>query len=289
VIALFWQELRDPALGCSSYLLGDEVEGSAMVVDALGALGADAYVLAAQDAGLAIQWVVETHVHADHASAARELAEGLGLPVTLSHRAVAQFPVAPVRDGDQLNLGSVTVTVWETPGHTPDSISLVVRDALRGSEPWLVLTGDSLFVGDVGRPDLGDADPEQIRAAALDQFRSVHRLLELPDFTEVHPAHYGSSPCGGLLMSKKPSSTVGYERRFNRMLSFSDPEAFVDQQLQLLKPPPPDAARLRQENLGVPPSELAPTAGAQRVAPPPLVLGSDGGWDSSREEGGRQR
>lgn len=247
---MFWQVLRDPALGCSSYVLGDDLEGSAMVVDALGAVGADAYVLAAQEAGLAIRWVVETHVHADHASAAQELAAAVNVPVTLSHRAQAAFPTAPVRDGDEIRWGSVGVTIWETPGHTPDSISLVVRDTVRGDDPWVVLTGDSLFVGDVGRPDLGDAAPEQIRASALDQFHSVRRFLTLPDFTEVHPAHYGSSPCGGLFMSKKPSSTVGYERRFNRMLMLDEPEGFVDQQLALLKPPPADAKRLRQVNLG---------------------------------------
>ncbi len=257
---MFWQVLRDPALGCSSYLLGDEVEGSAMVVDALGALGAEAYVLAAQEAGLAIRWVVETHVHADHASAAQALAAAMQVPVTLSHRANASFPTAAVRDGDEIRWGSLEVTVWETPGHTPDSISLVVRDTERGRDPWVVLTGDSLFVGDVGRPDLGDAAPEQIRAAALDQFHSVRRFLGLPDFTEVHPAHYGSSPCGGLFMSKKPSSTVGYERRFNRMLDIAEAEQFVDQQLALLKPPPEDAERLRQENLGAPASERIPAS-----------------------------
>ncbi len=263
---MFWQVLRDPTLGCSSYVLGDDLEGSAMVVDALGAVGAEAYVLAAQEAGLAIRWVVETHVHADHASAAHELAVAVNVPVTLSHRAVASFPTTPVRDGDVIRWGSVGVTVWETPGHTPDSISLVVRDTVRGDDPWVVLTGDSLFVGDVGRPDLGDAASAKIRAAALDQFHSVRRFLTLPDFTEVHPAHYGSSPCGGLFMSKKPSSTVGYERRFNRMLMLDEPEGFVDQQLALLKPPPADAKRLRQVNLG------AVVAPAVHEAAPALPL-----------------
>lgn len=265
---MFWQVLRDPTLGCSSYLLGDEGEGSAMVVDALGALGAEAYVLAAQEAGLAIRWVVETHVHADHASAAQALAAAVQVPVTLSHRADASFPTAAVRDGDQIRWGSLEVTVWETPGHTPDSISLVLRDTGRGRDPWVVLTGDSLFVGDVGRPDLGDAAPEQIRAAALDQFHSVRRFLTLPDFTEVHPAHYGSSPCGGLFMSKKPSSTVGYERRFNRMLDIAEADQFVDQQLALLKPPPADAERLRQENLGAPGAARVGAAAPSRPLSP---------------------
>lgn len=247
---MHWQALRDPNLGCNSYLLGDEAAGAAMVVDPLEAVGADSYVLAAQEAGLTIGWVVETHVHADHASAAAALAGMLALPVTVSHQAQASFPTAPVRDGDQIRMGAVAVTVWETPGHTPDSISLVVCDEVRGSDPWLVMTGDSLFVGDVGRPDLGDAGPDAIRAAAADQFRSVHRLLTLPDYTEVYPAHYGSSPCGGLFMSKKPASTIGYERRFNRMVAVTDPDRFVEDQLTFLKDPPPEAAAMRQLNLG---------------------------------------
>jgi hydroxyacylglutathione hydrolase len=247
---MIWLTLSDPNLGCNSYVLGDEVEGVGMVVDALGALGPEAYILAAQEAGLELRYVVETHVHADHASAAAALAGMLGVPVTVSHRAAPAFPAHPVKDGDIMQMGRVRVTVWETPGHTPDSISLVVQDLVRGEDPWLVMTGDSLFVGDVGRPDLADAEPNAIRAAARDQFQSVHRLMGLPDFTEVYPAHYGSSPCGGLFMSRKPNSTIGYERRFNRMLAISDPDTFVEEQLKLLKPPPEDANKLRAANLG---------------------------------------
>lgn len=247
---MIWTVLNDSNLGCNSYLLGDEVTGTALAVDPLGALGADAYVLAAQDAGLSITHIVETHVHADHASAAQELAEGLGLQVSLSHQAPAAYAYTPLRDGDTLTLGGVTVTIWETPGHTPDSISLLVTDSARGPDPWVVMTGDSLFVGDVGRPDLAEATSELIERAAEDQFHSVRRFLALPDFTEVWPAHYGSSPCGGLFMSKKQNSTIGYERRFNRMLDITDPTVFVEQQLMLLKPPPPEAAQLRAKNLG---------------------------------------
>ncbi len=257
---MIWQPFRDPVLGCSSFLLGDEVTGVGLVVDALGSVGPDAYILAAQEAGLAIGFVVETHVHADHASAAAGLADALGLPVTLSHKAEASFPMNPVQDGAEIALGSLVVTVWETPGHTPDSVSLIVRDKTRSDDPWLVMTGDSLFVGDVGRPDLVDAEPELIRRAAQDQYESVHRLMTLPDFTELHPAHYGSSPCGGLFMSKKPESTIGYERRTNRMLAIDDPDEFAALQLNLLKPPPLDAARLRKLNLGDPADDAPVTA-----------------------------
>ena len=247
---MIWETLRDPALGCSSYLIGDESVGEGMVVDALGALGYAAYVLAAQEAGLEIKWVVETHVHADHASSAGALAAAGGVPVSLSHEARPEFPSQALRDGDEVVLGAVRVTVWETPGHTPDSLSLVVRDLNRSEDPWLVMSGDSLFVGDVGRPDLADADPDRTLQAAHDQFRSVGRLMTLPDYTEVHPAHYGSSPCGGLFMSKKPSSTIGFERHTNPMLRIEDPDEFARYQLTLLKPPPLEAARLREANLG---------------------------------------
>ncbi|MDA8193840.1 MAG: MBL fold metallo-hydrolase [Thermaerobacter sp.] len=247
---MIWNVLQDPTLGCNSYIVGDEMSGTALVVDPLGVLGAETYIMAAQDLGLSIAYVAETHVHADHMSAAGELVAALGLKVSLSHRAPASFPFNPLHEGDTLTMGPVAVDVWETPGHTPDSISFVVRDTLRGSEPWLVMSGDSLFVGDVGRPDLVDATPDKVQAAALDQFRSVHRLMELPDFTELHPAHYGSSPCGGLFMSKKPASTIGYERRHNRMLQTANAMEFVDQQLKLLKPPPEEAAALRAQNLG---------------------------------------
>jgi glyoxylase-like metal-dependent hydrolase (beta-lactamase superfamily II) len=247
---VIWLVLSDPDFGCNSYLLGDEVAGIGMVVDPLGRVGAEAYILAAQDVGLTLEHVVETHVHADHASAAQELADLLGLRVTLSRHAPAAFPFIPVADGDVIPVGAVQVTAWETPGHTPDSLSLLVHDTGRGEEPWLVMTGDSLFVGDVGRPDLADADAEAVRAAAAQQFQSVRRLMSLPDFVEVHPAHYGSSPCGGLFMSRKPSSTIGYERRMNRMAQFTEEFPFIEQQLALLKPPPEEAAALRRRNLG---------------------------------------
>lgn len=246
---MVWLVLNDPERGCNSYILGDETIGAGLVVDPLAALGADSYVLAAQEAGLGIQYVVETHVHADHLSAAQDLASMLGIPISFGHRAPASFPFHPLRDNDVLSLGNIEVTVWETPGHTPESISLVVRDLLRGPDPWFVLTGDSLFVGDVGRPDLGTSDALEIEAAAHDQRHSITRLLSLPDFVEVYPAHYGASPCGGLFMSRKPSSTIGYERRNNHLLQEPDEAAFVAAQLALLKPPPEDAMQLRQRNV----------------------------------------
>ncbi len=245
---MIWLTMHDPNLGCSSYIIGDEVTGQGVVVDPLGALGVEQYVLSAQDAGIEIGLVIETHVHADHLSCASALASALGVPHAVSVAAPVEFPHQDLQDGELLTLGMLTLEVWLTPGHTPDSLSLIVRDLRRSTKPWAVLTGDSLFVGDVGRPDLADADDAAIRFAAQKQFDSVHRLLALPDGTEVWPAHYGSSPCGGIFMNKSPHSTIGYEREANPFLSM-DQDTFVDQTLRLLKPPPEEAQAVRRKNL----------------------------------------
>lgn len=247
---MIWKVIRDENLGCNSYILGDEVSGNAMVVDPLESVGVAEYVLTAQDLGVSIGHVVETHVHADHRSAARELAGELGLKVSFGRNAPATFDFNPLSDGQKISLGSVEAEILETPGHTPDSISIVVRDTSRGEDPLLVMTGDSLFVGDVGRPDLLNAGEEEKRKASRDQFRSVARILALPDFTEVYPAHYGASKCGGLFMSKKPSSTVGYEKKYNFLALISDEDEFVERQMKLLKPPPEEARELRAVNTG---------------------------------------
>lgn len=242
--------IHDVGLGCSSFVIGDETTGQAFVVDPLGSEGAESYVMTLQDLGLNLVSVIETHVHADHLSAARDLAAMSGAPMVLSRHAPAVFPFHPVADGDALDAGAVRALVWETPGHTPDSISLIISDRTRGGDPWVVLSGDSLFVGDVGRPDLADASPVAIEAASKAQFQSVRRLMTLPDYTEVWPAHYGSSPCGGLFMSRKPQSTIGYERRHNRALQIEDYGAFLDYQRRLVKPAPSEASQIRGRNLG---------------------------------------
>ena len=176
----------------------------------------------------------------------------MGLAVEVHAAAKPTYAHRGLLDGERIDVGGVALTVWYTPGHTPDSISLLVTDATRSPEPWFVLTGDALFVGDVGRPDLGDeASDAAVRAAALALYRSLHdRLLTLDDAVEVYPAHYGASACGGLFMSRKPWSTIGFERRTNQALLQPDVDAFTRHVLSLLKPPPPEARALRARNLG---------------------------------------
>ncbi len=247
---MIWKVLRDETLGCNSYLLGDEVAGTGMIVDPLESVGTTEYIMTAQDLGININYVVETHVHADHKSGARELAKSLGLKVSFGSKAQVKYEYNPLIDGQKIELGSVEVEIIETPGHTPDSISLIARDLQRGEAPMLVMTGDSLFVGDVGRPDLQDAGEEEIKNASRQQFHSVRKILSLPEYTEIFPAHYGASKCGGLFMSKKPTSTVGYEKNFNFLAKISDEDEFVERQMKLLKPPPEEAREIRAINVG---------------------------------------
>lgn len=246
---MIWKVIENPVLGCNSFLVGDEMSGQGVAIDPLAQIGVDAYVLSAQDLGIQIVDVLETHVHADHVSAARALATELSVPYRISRLAPAKFDFAPLADGTHLKYGNVSIEVWETPGHTPDSVAFILRDLARGEEPWAVLTGDSLFVGDVGRPDLAESGEEAIRKAASAQFESVKRLMTLPDWTEVWPAHYGSSPCGGIFMNRRSHSTIGYERRCNPFVQLSDRETFVAETLRFLKPPPEEAATIRVANL----------------------------------------
>ncbi len=205
------------------------------------------YLEAAAQKELRISHVIETHVQADHVSGARRLAEATGAVVCLHESAGARYPFEPLRDGQVLTLGNVVLTVWHTPGHTPEGISLLVTDRTRGDAPWFVLTGDTLFSGAVGRPDLSGEGTEARLAAQL--FESVQRLLSLPDHVEVYPAHFSGAPCGKGL-SGKPMSTIGFERRFNAALRIPDQEAFVRFAVDGLPPEPPTFAANRRQNLG---------------------------------------
>ena len=204
-------------LGClahASYLIGSA--GEAAVVDPRRDV--DEYLAEAKARGLSIKFVVETHLHADFVSGYRELAERTGATVVFSAKAEASFPHRAVRDGDEIRVGRVSLRVLETPGHTPESISLLVSDLAEGPAPKMVLTGDTLFIGDVGRPDLAGARGFTPEAMAGMLYDSLHqKLLTLPDAVAVYPAHGAGSLCGRNI-SKETSSTIGEQRRTNYAL-----------------------------------------------------------------------
>lgn len=207
--------------GCAAYVFGCGTVGLGAVVDPQER-ELDAYVAFAEAKGLRITYVIDTHVHADHRSGGRALAERTGAVYALHRSAGLKFPFEPLDDGQKIELGNTIIKVLHTPGHTPESVSLVVTDLRRGDDPWFVLTGDTLFVGAIGRPDL----PGRARENAAELYDSLHaKLLTLPDALEVYPGHFSGSMCGAG-MSGKPSSTIAFERKWNPMLSL-DKDAFV--------------------------------------------------------------
>lgn len=239
------QFLHTEPVIATSYLFGCGGHSAGAVVDAVGE--PERYLEAAAAVGLRLRYVIDTHVHADHLSAGRELAEAAGADYILHASAGARFPFRAVEDGDVLPLGNVDARVLHVPGHTPEHLALVVTDRTRGPEPWFVLTGHTLMVGDMGRTELASSAESGARAL----FRSAERLRTLPDHLEVLPGALAGSVCGRGL-SGKPSSTIGFERRFNRAFSLSDEESFVRLMLQEIPPRPERAQEIRAANLGLP-------------------------------------
>jgi glyoxylase-like metal-dependent hydrolase (beta-lactamase superfamily II) len=226
-----------------SYLFGCGGKAAGAVVDPVGDI--QPYLRAADNAGMKIRFVIDTHVHADHLSAGRALAAAAGAEYVLSAEATVSFPFKGVRDGDVLPLGNVSATVLHTPGHTPEHICLLVTDRTRADEPWFVLTGHTLMVGDLGRTELAAS----AEAGAKQLFQSVRRLKALPDYVDVLPGAYAGSVCGRRL-SGKPASTIGFEKRHNRAFKIEDESEFVRFMTSEIPPAPPEAARIRAENSG---------------------------------------
>jgi len=221
-------------LSHASYLIGDG--GEAAVVDPQRDV--DLYIAEAKARGLVIRYVLETHLHADFVSGHRELAERTGATIVLSKDAGATFPHRPVGDGDVLTLGAVTIQVLATPGHTPEGVSYLVRDGAHPEAPGRLLTGDTLFVGDVGRPDLVTSKgytAEQMAGLLYDSLQQ--KILTLPDATEVWPAHGAGSACGRNI-SRELHSTIGDQKRFNPNLAPMTRDAFVRQVTTDLAPAP---------------------------------------------------
>ncbi len=241
---MFFKQLptRDSSL---SYLFGCAGLGKAIAVDVVAG-DEDWFVEQAQQARARITHVIDTHVHADHLSGGRSLARRVDAPYCLHEaaREFVHFEFEALRDDQLIGVGNVSVRVLHTPGHTPDSMCLLVTDRRRGDAPWFVLTGDTLFVGAVGRPDLAGREREM--AGTL--YDSLHtRLLSLPGEMEIYPGHQAGSACGAGL-SGKPVSTLAFEKRFNPMLGLSR-AAFVDRLAAEIPPRPADMDRIVAANV----------------------------------------
>ncbi|MDP9491129.1 MAG: MBL fold metallo-hydrolase [Actinomycetota bacterium] len=235
--------LYDPT-ACASYLFGCGTHSKLAVVDPHAEL-VDDYVAGAAALGAPIVAVFETHVQADHVSGLPALVERSGATAYLPAGADVQFDHVPLADGHVVELGNTVVTAIATPGHAPAHHAYAVADRRRGSEEtWLVFTGDSLLVGDVGRPDLHVADGEGAQAELL--HTSLRRLLDLPDHVLVYPSHYGGSVCGRAL-SGNPFSSIGFERAHNDALAL-DAQSFAESLLVDVPPPPADQARIVAAN-----------------------------------------
>jgi hydroxyacylglutathione hydrolase len=273
---VIFTQFVDDALGCASYLVGDEDAEVAVVVDPAFAI--EQYLEDAERRGVRLVRMIETHTHADHLSGHGRLALEHDIPVSIHPLAEAEYPHDPMEDGDEIALGDVVLRCIHTPGHRPEHCCLAVIDRSRAPVPWLVLTGDSLFVGDAARPDLA----VESRAGAEGLFHSLRRVVELDDGVEVYPGHVAGSLCGKA-MSSKASTTIGFERRFNPALAFDDMALFVAESAAVAAPRPPNMARIVELNRGPfvgaesdPPELPAPPEGAQVLDVRPVTAFAEG-------------
>ena len=205
----------------------------------------ESYLAFASAKGMEIQYVIDTHIQADHVSGGRNLSKVTGAQYCLHTSANVDFEFASVTDGQELDLGNVTVKILHTPGHTSDSICLLVTDKTRGPEPWFLLTGDTLFVGAVGRPDL----PGQMNESAGQLYDSLkEKILTLPEALEIYPAHFSGSVCGAG-MSGKPMSTLAFEKRWNPSLTLNR-TAFIEKITSCIPPKPAEVESIVRLNQG---------------------------------------
>jgi hydroxyacylglutathione hydrolase len=242
---MIFRQITHDDLGCASYLVGDEKAGLAAVVDPR--FEVDDYLELARYMGVRIEHVFETHNHADHVSGHGRLAAATGAPIHIHRIAEPAYDHEPFDDGDEWELGCLRVRALHTPGHRPEHTAFALIDTRRGDEPWAVLTGDTLFVNDVARPDLAIEKSEGARGI----FRSLHaKLLPLPGHVEIWPGHLGGSMCGGPGMDMKIASTIGFERAHNPTLAIDDEDTFVEEALAKLGPQPPNFKAIVELNRG---------------------------------------
>jgi hydroxyacylglutathione hydrolase len=237
-----------------SYVFGCGGKGVCAVCDPID--DPERYLKVSAETGMKIRYVVDTHVHADHLSGGRELASLAGASYVLHASAQAAYDCLRVQDGDLLELGNVSAQVLHTPGHTPEHISLLVTDSTRAKEPWFLLTGHTVMVGDVGRTELASNPEDGARAL----FKTIQRLKSLPEYLEVLPGAYAGSVCGRAL-SGKPSSTLGFEKRHNRAFKIEDEDEFVRYMLNSIPDVPPNASVIRAANEGRSPTPRDATRG----------------------------
>jgi hydroxyacylglutathione hydrolase len=254
---MFFRQLLKDETACASYLLGCKTHGTFAVVDPHADL-VDTYISLADAQGAAIAAVFDTHLQADHVSGLPELVARTGATAHLPVGAGVDFEHHPLADGDVVRLGNTEVRALATPGHALAHHAYLVTDRTRGDEPWLVLSGDALLVGDAGRPDLHAHGEHTAESMARTLYRSItERLLSLPDHLLLYPSHYSGSVCGRGL-SANPTSTIGFERRHNRALRHADEDAFVAALLRDLPPAPEQQAAIVAANrTGRPVAEVA--------------------------------
>jgi hydroxyacylglutathione hydrolase len=244
---MFFRQFLNDASACASYLFGCKSKSRFAVVDPHADL-VDEYVRAAEAQGIPIVAVLETHVQADHVSGLPELVERTGATAYLPEGAGVDFEHVPLADGDRLELGNTSVQAVATPGHAAAHHAYLVTDRTRADEPWFVLSGDALLVGDAGRPDLHAHGEQTVEAMARTLYRSLtERLLALPDHLLLYPAHYSGSVCGRGL-SGNPASTIGFERCHNKALQFESEDAFVAALVDDIPPAPPRQAEIIAAN-----------------------------------------
>jgi hydroxyacylglutathione hydrolase len=253
---MIFKQYRYEPLNQASYLVACWRKGVGFIVDPVMDLGVSFYEREAREFGFSIVGVLETHIHADFVSCAAELARARACPHFLHEDVRGSLDFKPLTHGQLLELGNVRVEVIHTPGHTPELVSFLISDVTRGDEPWAVLTGDSLLVGDVGRPDLLVGDQAQgetdVNERAMLQFSSIRdRLFTLPEHVEIYPGHYGRSVCGGINMSAKATSTIYFEKKYNLPMRQPNPEIFAEFVHDTSKPLPEAYQLLKKRNLGL--------------------------------------
>ena len=253
---MFFRQLLNDETACASYVFGCKTHGKLAVVDPHVDL-VDNYVALAESQGAPIVAVFETHLQADHVSGLPELVERTGATAYIPVGAGVDLPHEPLTDGQVVELGNTKVEAVATPGHAAAHDAYVVTDRARGDEPWFVLTGDALLVGDAGRPDLHARGNRTVEEMARKLYRSLtERLMSLPDDLLVYPAHYSGSVCGRGL-SANPASTIGFERRHNPALGFDSEDAFVEALVTDIPPAPPLQAEIVAANrTGTPLAEV---------------------------------